>query len=90
MGHAGVVRGGFDGRAVAVAVLAVVLAVVLGAVASSLVGAWAGVLAGLVPPAVLAVALEQRARNAARARRGDEILAKYAPPWPADRGDDAR
>ena len=91
VGHAGVVWGGFDGRTVAVAALALVLAVVLGAVAGSQVGAGAAVLAalaGLVPPAVLAFALERRARNASRLKRREEILAKYAPPRPAEPGGD--
>ncbi len=86
MGHSGVVWGGFDGRAVALAGLALVLAVALGTLAGSQVGAWAGILgalAGLIPPAVLAVAIERRARNVARVKRKDEILGKYAPPEPA-------
>jgi hypothetical protein len=90
MGHSGVVRGGFDGRAVVFVGLALVLAVALGALAGSQVGLWAGVLgalAGLIPPAVLAVAIERRARNVARRKRKDEILGKYAPPKPVGGGE---
>ena len=66
IGHSGGVRGGLDGRTVAIAALAVAVAVVLGAAAGTQVGAGAGVLAalaGLVAPAVLAVAVERRARH---------------------------
>ena len=90
MGHPGGVRGGFDGRAVALAALALVAAVVLGAVAGMHAGAAAGVLgalAGLVPPAVLAVAVERRARNQELLQRKAQILGKYAPPGPAGGGE---
>jgi hypothetical protein len=90
VGHAGVVRGGFDGRAVAFAVLALVLAVVLGAVAGTRSGAAAGALAavaGLVPPAVLAVAIERRSRILARERARREVLQKYAPPGSPEEGE---
>jgi hypothetical protein len=86
MGHPGVVRGGFDGRAVALVSLTLVLTVTLGALAGSQTGAWAGVLgalAGLIPPVVLAVAIDRRSRNVALQKRKDEILGKYAPPKPA-------
>lgn len=86
MGHSGWVKGGFDGRAVALVVLALVLAVTLGALAGSQIGVGAGVLgalAGLLPPAVLAVAIERRARNLARRKRKERILGRYAPPGPA-------
>ena len=78
---------GLDGRAVALGVLAVVL----GALAGTSAGAGAGVLAalaGLVPPAVLAVAVERRARNAARVRRQQEVLRRFAPPEPTGEGED--
>lgn len=83
-------RGGFDGRTVALGGLALVLAVGLGALAGTQIGAWAGVLgalAGLIPPAVMAVAVERRTRNLARQKRKDEILSKYAPPRPASGGE---
>ena len=86
MGHAGVMRGGFDGRTVALVALALVLGMTLGTAAGSLAGGWAGALAalaGLIPPAVLAVAIERRARNLARLERKEKILDKYAPPEPA-------
>jgi hypothetical protein len=82
---------GLGGRTVAVGALAVVLAVVLGAWAGTQAGAGAGVLAslaGLVPPAVLALAMERRARTAAVLRRQREVLGKYAPPGPAGEGED--
>ncbi len=88
--HSGVVWGGFDGRTIAVGVLAVILAVALGGVAGSRAGAGAGALAalaGLIPPAALAVAMEQRARNAARLKRRKDVLRKYAPPQPEGSGD---
>jgi precorrin-6B methylase 2 len=47
------------------------------------VGAGAGALAalaGLVPPAVGAVAVERRSRNAARVKSQQEILRRFAPP----------
>jgi hypothetical protein len=84
---------GFDGRAVALGVLAVVLALALGAVAGTRAGAGAGALAalaGLMPPAVLAVAVERRARNAARVKAQQEVLRKFAPPAPAGEGEDER
>ncbi len=79
------VRGETDGRTIAIAVLAVVLALALGAVAGTHVGAWGGALvalAGLIPPAVLALAVERRARSSARLKRQEEVLRKYAPPRP--------
>ena len=66
-------RAGLDSRTVALGVFAVLLAAGLGGLAGHSAGVAAGVLAalaGLVPPAVLAVAVERRARNAARARGG--------------------
>jgi hypothetical protein len=81
----------FDGRTIALGVLAVVLALVLGAVAGTQAGAAAGALAalaGLVAPAVLAVAVERRARNAARVQRQQEVLRRFAPPKPTRRGED--
>jgi hypothetical protein len=84
--HSGAVRLGLDGRTVAIGVFAVVLALVLGAVAGTEVGAAAGALAalaGLIPPAVLAVAVERRQRNIARAKRRQEVLRRFAPPEPA-------
>jgi hypothetical protein len=92
VGHAGVMCG-FDGRAVAIAALAVVLAVTFGALAGSHAGAGAGALAalaGLIPPAVLAAAVERRARIAARANRQEEIRRKYAPPKPTGRREGER
>jgi len=77
---------GLDGRTVAIGVFAAVLALVLGAVAGTHLGAVAGALAalaGLIPPAVLAVAVERRQRNMARARRRQEVLRRFAPPKPA-------
>ncbi len=90
MGHCGGVRGGLDGRAVVLAVLALVAAVVLGAVAGTHAGAVGGVLGavgGLVPPAVLALAVERRARGQAARERRAQILGKYAPPGPAGEGE---
>jgi hypothetical protein len=78
-------RWGLDGRTVAIGLAAVALAIVLGAVAGTLAGAGAGALAalaGLVPPAVLAVAVELRQRNAARLKRQQEVLRRFAPPKP--------
>lgn len=77
------VRWGVDGRTVAWGLAAVLLAVGLGAWAGTEVGAWAGVLAalaGLLPPAILAVAVERRQRNMARAKKQQEIARRYAPP----------
>jgi prepilin signal peptidase PulO-like enzyme (type II secretory pathway) len=91
LGHAGVVLWGLDGRTVSLGSLAVVLAVALGAWAGTQAGIGAGVLAslaGLVAPAVLAVAIERRSRTAALLRQQQEVLAKYAPPGPADDGED--
>ena len=95
--HSGAMRLGLDGRTVAIGVFAVVLALVLGAVAGTQVGGAAGALAalaGLIPPAVLAVAVERRQRNIARAKaasrslqdemaRRQEVLRRFAPPKPA-------
>jgi hypothetical protein len=84
------VRSSFDGRTIALGVLAVVLALVLGAVAGAQASTAAGALAalaGLAPPAVLAVAVERRARNAARVQRQQEVLRKFAPPKPMRRGE---
>jgi multisubunit Na+/H+ antiporter MnhG subunit len=81
---------GLEGRTVAIGTLAVVLAVVLGAWAGTQAGAGAGVLAslaGLVPAAVLAVAMERRARAAAVLRQQRKVLGKYAPPGPAGEGE---
>ena len=78
---------GLDGRTVAIGVFAMVSALVLGAVAGTPVGAAAGALAalaGLIPPAVLAVAVERRQRNMARAKRQQDVLRGFAPPKPAD------
>ena len=83
-------RWGLDGRTVAIGVFAVVLAVVLGAVAGTSAGAGAGALAalaGLVPSAVLAVAVERRQRNAARMKKQQEILRRFAPPEPTGKGE---
>ena len=90
LGHSGVVLWGVDGRTVSLGALAVVLAVALGAWAGAQAGALAGVLAslaGLVPPAVLAVAMERRARTAAVLQKQQEVLDKYAPPGPAGEGE---
>ena len=84
-------RAGLDSRTIAVGALAVLLAAGLGGLAGSTAGVAAGVLAamaGLVPPVVLAVAIERRARNAARAKRRQELLKTFAPPVPADDGRD--
>ena len=67
--------------------LAVLLAAGLGGLAGTTAGVAAGVLAamaGLAPPTVLAVAIELRARNAARAKRRQELLKAFASPEPAD------
>jgi hypothetical protein len=80
-----------DGRAVALGALAVVLALALGAWAGTQVGAGAGALAalaGLVPPAVGAVAVGRHTRNAARVKKQQEILRKFAPPKPTSDGED--
>lgn len=80
-------RLGLDGRTVAIGVFAVILALVLGGTAGTAVGASAGAwtaLAGLLPPAVLAVAVELRARNARRVQRRQELLSLFAPPEPAE------
>src|SRR5690349_282862 len=81
--HSGAVQSGFGGRTIALGLLAVVLAIALGALAGTQAGAEAGVLAalaGLVPPALLAVAVEQRSRNAKRFKRQQEIIRRFAPP----------
>lgn len=81
---------GLDGRTVAIVVFAVVLALALGAVAGTQVGATAGALAalaGLIPPAVLAVAVERRQRNIARAKKRQEVLRTFAPPQPTGEGE---
>jgi hypothetical protein len=81
---------GLDSRTVALSVFAVLLAVTLGGLAGHSAGVAAGVLAalaGLVPPAVLAVAVEWRARDAARALRRQELLKTFAPPAPAGDGE---
>jgi hypothetical protein len=72
-------------------VLAVVLALGLGAWAGSRSGAAAGAitaLAGLASSVVAAIAVDRRARNLARQRRRQEILRTFAPPGPADDGED--
>ena len=88
--HSGAVRLGLDGRTVAIGVLAVVVALVLGAWAGTQVGALAGALAALAslaPSAVLAVFLERRLRDVARAKRRQEALHRFAPPRPAGDGE---
>src|SRR5215472_8468924 len=96
IGHSVVMRLGFDGRTVALGALALILALVLGGTAGTSAGASAGAwaaLAGLVPPAVLAVAVERRARNAGRIQRRQELLKLFAPPQPeegAEPGNDVR
>jgi hypothetical protein len=84
---------GLDSRTVAVGVLGLLIAVALGGAAGRTVGATAGALtavAGLVSSAVLALALERRSRNVARARRRDELLEMFAPPEPSDEGEGER
>ena len=85
-------RAGLDSRTIAVGALAVLLAAGLGGLAGGTAGVAAGVLAalaGLVSSAVLAVALERRTRNAARAKRRQELLTTFASPVPAyECGDD--
>ena len=86
---AGAVRAGLDSRTIAMGGFAVLLAAGLGGLAGGTAGVAAGVLAalaGLVPPAVLAVAIERRARNAARVKRRLELLKAFASPVPADDG----
>lgn len=84
-------RAGLDSRTVAVGALAVLLAAGLGGLAGDTAGVTAGVLAamaGLVSSAVLAVAIERRARNAAHANRRQELLKIFASPVPAAEGGD--
>ncbi len=72
-------RWGVDGRTIALGLSAVFLALGLGAWAGTQVGAWAGALAalaGLLPPAVLAVAVERRQRNAEQMRKQQELIRK--------------
>jgi tetratricopeptide (TPR) repeat protein len=74
-----------DSRTVAVGALAVLLAAGLGGLAGGTAGVPAGVLtamAGLASSAVLAVAVERRARNAARAKRRQKLLKIFACPVP--------
>ena len=90
LGHSGGVWG-LDGQTVVLGVLAVALAVGLGAWQGTQAGPGAGVLgalAGLIPPGVLAVAAERRARKAALRREQQQVLARYAPPAPASEGED--
>lgn len=79
-----------DGLTLVIGAVAVVLALGLGAGAGSVVGVWAGVLsalAGFVPPAVLAVAVERRQRNAKRKKEKQEVLHRFAPPKPTTDGE---
>jgi hypothetical protein len=81
------VREGLDSLTVRIGVFGVLLAVALGALAGHTAGVTAGILAALaslVPPAVLAVAMDRRSRNAARTRRRRELLEVFAPPRPTD------
>jgi len=67
--------------------LGLLLAVVLGWAAGHTAGPMAGILAslaGLAPPALLAAAIERRARNAVRDKRRQELLERFAPPKPTD------
>jgi hypothetical protein len=77
------VGAGLNSRTVAVGALAVLLAAGLGGLAGGTAGVPAGVLAamaGLVPPAVLALAVERRARSTAHAKRRQELLKIFAFP----------
>lgn len=82
---------GLDARTLASGALGVLLAAVLGGAAGHTAGVTAGVLAalaGLVASVVVAAVMERQSRNAARARRRQELLDMFAPPKPTGRGED--
>lgn len=89
--HAGTMWPGLDSRTTATGALGVLLAAALGGAAGHTAGVTAGVLAalaGVVPSAVLAATMERRSRNAARAKRRQELLEMFAPPKPTGESED--
>ncbi len=77
---------GVDSRTVIIGAAGMLLTIALGALAGSTAGIVAGILTalvGLVASVVVAVVMERQARQAAHAKRKQELLEMFAHPRPS-------